>query len=78
MTRIEKLQAIDRALALIGKPRECCATCHRPLGVEVHARADADHYTVNSAAKAVGIDPQPVYRAYRRMLHEAGKKALHG
>lgn len=78
MTRIEKLQAIDRALALIGQPRECCPSCGRTLGVKVHARARSERYTPHSAAQAVGVDEQSVYRAYRRMLQEAGKKALQG
>lgn len=63
MNREERAAALERALELVGKEKEPCATCGRPQGPVVYGHHAHSAY---SAAKAVGIDPQHVYRAIRR------------
>ena len=64
-TRQEKIAA---ALALIGKKRPVCPICQRPLVAASYV--DATH-TPRSAAIACGLDPQLVYRAWRKMKAQA-------
>ncbi len=62
MTRADP-QALARALAMIGKPKEPCPTCGRPPGKVIYGNTPHGAY---SAAKACGLDPQVVHRAAKK------------
>lgn len=63
MNRADTAAAVARALALIGTPRTLCPTCGTPTDAKVYG---GDVHTVRSAAMAVGLDPQVVYRAVKQ------------
>lgn len=54
---------LAQALALIGQPRTLCAHCGAPSGSAAYGGTT---HTPRSAALAVGVDPQAVYRAVRK------------
>lgn len=62
MNRADTAAALTRALALIGTQRDVCPTCGHSGGMTYGGTV----HTVRSAALAVGLDPQVVYRAVKK------------
>lgn len=63
MNRIESAKATAQALAIIGTKRAVCPTCAAPLTATTYG---GSVHTARSAAMAMGVDPQAVYRAVRK------------